>query len=683
MIKIKFILLFAIAILFSACGGGSSSSPAVVVPVESTIEGTAIDELIVNGIITAYKNPNSIKLGSIRTDENGSYEMTIRDYLGVVVVEVTCDKDSKLKRDDGTFIDCPLDTRLRTMSVTSGRATSLVAHISPLTEMAYQRAKVLSGGSSNISVTAFEQARAEIGETFGVDPVNDSPAEGIYDTIIDSIHNVAEDNNSSFQEVVDAFAEDSNDGSVGSFISQELANAISNNNVSNNLTEGNGEYLPSSVVNGNDNSSSSSNATTTNPQLSNMEAIAKAKDMFTNLRTKTLSIVDYESTNKDGTLDVELRGFSDALNKFTIYGETASVYKTYILNVIFDALKLGRNDMSDIIGDGAGFAITVTKRSATIWSYRFGQNDIYSGTITIPTDNPDVYMDSNNYSQLNFEFDGTLPKYRVVHINNNDDISDSGVQRLVGKIVVDKLSDSEIRTTLTNGTLSSDNEEIKIPKMVDSSSTLSNGSYDKLEEIAFNGVVGDYNFDGRIDVSTYMHNDKVVENSGYLPKEIAYNGYILNNLNGTQIDARIIAEWKDLLLNDQATIDNHSYNPLLDVTINGNIKVVNQPESTINASYENFSDEHRDISISFQNDDTIVNSSGSFTTPKGDNGTFRVSNHIGIYAQFILVDNRVVEGNINGDGSVVKKDGDIIGMLEYRNDILVVNYTDGSFESIF
>lgn len=681
MIKIKLILLSAMVILFSACGGGGGST--VVAPVESTVEGIAIDELIVNGIITAYKSPNSTKLNSMRTDDNGSYNMVVRDYLGVVVVEVTCDKDSKLKSDDGTLKSCPLDTRLRTMTLTSGRATSLIAHISPLTEIAYQRAKVLSGGSGDISISAFEQARTEVGETFGVDPINDSPADGIYDTIIDSIHDVANDSNKSFQEVVDEFAQDSSDGSVGSIVSQDVADAISNNNVSNNLTEGNGEYTPVSSVDTGDTTSSNNGDTTNYPQLSNMESIAKAKEMFTNLRTKTLSIVDYESVNKDGTLDVEIRGFSEALNKSNIYGETASLYKNYILNVVFDALKLGKSEMSDIIGDGAGFSIKVIKQSATIWSYTFGKNDIYSGTVVVPTDNPDIYIDANNYSKLDFEFDGTLPKYRVVHINKYDDILDNGVQKLTGKIVVDKLNDSEVRVTLTNGMISSDNEEIKISKMVTASSSLANGSYDKLTELVFNGIVGDYSFDGRIDVAGYMYNSKVVENSGYLPKQIAYSGYILNNLNSTKIDVTIISDWKDLLVNDQATIDNHAYNPLLKVSINGNIKVAGQKESIINSNYENFSDEHRDISISFQNDDTIVNSSGSFTTPRGDNGTFRVSNHIGIYAQFILVNNRIVEGTINGDGSVVKKDGDIIGMVEYREDVLIVNYTDGTFESIF
>jgi len=685
MIKIKLILLSTIAILFSACGGGGGSSK-VVAPVESYVEGIAIDELIVNGIITAYKTPDNTKLGSMRTDENGSYSIVVKDYLGVVVVEVSCDKDSKLKSDDGTLKDCPLDTRLRSMTLTTGRATSLIAHISPLSEMAYQRAKVLSGGSSNISISAFEQARAEIGETFGVDPINDSPAEGIYDTIIDSIHDVANDSNKSFQEVVDEFAQDSSDGSVGSIVSQDVAEAITNNNVSNNLTDGKGEYTPTSSSTSSIDSGltdSTTDSTTTTPQLSNMESIAKSKDMFRNVRTKTLSLVDYESVDKNGTIDVEIKGFSETLNKSTIYGETASMYKNYVLNVVFDALKLGKSEMSDIIGEGAGFSIKVTKESATTWSYKFGKSDIYSGTVVVPTDNPNIYMDSNNYSKLDFEFDGTLPKYRVVHINNDENITEHKVQKLIGKVVVDKLNDDEIKITLTNGLLSSDNTEIKIPKMVTQSSTLANGSYDKLEELVFNGVVGDYSFDGRIDVANYLHNDKVLENSGYLPQQIAYSGYIVNNLNGTKIDATIISDWKDLLVNDQITIDKHSYNPLLKVTINGNIKVAEQEESIINAKYENFDDGHRDISISFNSGDTIVNSSGSFTTPRGDNGTFRISNHIGIYAQFILKDNRIVEGTINGDGSIVKKDGDIIGMVEYRGDILIVNYTDGSFESIF
>ena len=444
--KMRFILFSSIlAILFSACGG-SSSGHKLIVPVESIIEGIAIDEPIVNGIITAYKSPNNTKITSIRTDDNGSYSIKVKDYLGVVVIEVTCDKDSKLKTNNGTLKSCPLDTRLRTMTLTSGRATSLIAHISPLTEIAYQRAKVLSGGSADISISAFEQARTEIGETFGVDPINDFPNKGTYNGIIDSIHDVADDNNKSFQEIVDEFAQDSNDGSVSSIVSKDIAKAISTNNISNNLTKNNGEYTPSSNISNIDNNTTTTNDNqdTTYPQVSHMEAIAKAKEMFNNLRTKTLSIVDYKTPNKDGILDVEIQNFSNALNKFSIYGDTASIYKNYILNVIFDAIKLGKTEMSDIIGEGAGFNIKVTKESATTWSYNFGKNDIYNGTVIVPTDNPNIYIDSNNYSELNFDFDGTLPKYRLIHINQYDDVSEYKIQKLTAKIVVNKLNDSEI-----------------------------------------------------------------------------------------------------------------------------------------------------------------------------------------------------------------------------------------------
>jgi hypothetical protein len=663
--------IFTISLL-SSCGGGSSSAR-VSELVESVVQGTAVDDLIINGIITGYDS-NHNKLDATRSDENGSYRLTIKDYLGVIIVEATCDKDSTMLDPDGTTMACPLDTRLRSFGVTTGRATPVMAHISPLTEMVYQRAQELS--STSITQAAFEQARAEIGEIFGVDPINDDPTKGIYDAIINAVNDVAQDQNKSVQEVVDDIADDISDGSAGeSETTKDLADAIKDNNVSNNLTENDGEYTPTT---------GGSTDTNNDSNISDEEAIVVAKGMFKDLRTSTLALVDYETPNKSGTIDVELRGFGEVVTEFEIKMDTASIYKSAILELIFDTIKIGELENVDIIGDGAGMKITIEKKSATNWYYKFGKDDIYQGYVVVPTDDPSIYKDANNYTQLEFKFNGTLPEYRYRDVIEKDEVESIGLQKLQGDIVVNN-ENGIVKITLTNGLIEShiEDQRISINKMVTRSDKLIGGAYDKLEEVVFNGNLKHYLVDARIDIAKYSKNGRVVENGGYLPNQIAFNGSIYNTQNATDLEAQIVAEWKDLLSVDQATIDKYAYEALVDLSINGTIKVAQQAKKIVNMRFENYSNGSRDIDISYTGDGMVANVSSNFTSLKGDNGTITVSNHLGIRGDFILQNGLIVEGDVYENGSIITKDGSLIGVVEYREGILIVKYTDGSFESLY
>lgn len=674
-IKLLLISIFTISLL-SSCGGGSSS-PQVSEVIESIVEGVAVDDLIVNGIITGYDSSNN-KLDATRSDQNGSYRLVIKDYLGLVVVEATCDKDSIMKASSGVTKACPLDTRLRSFGVTAGRATPIIAHISPLTEMMYQRAKQISGDSTAISELAFEQARAEIGEIFGVDPVNDDPEERAYSAIINAINDVAQDQNKSAQEIVDDVANDISDGSVGddSSTSKDLANAIEDNNVSNNLTENDGVYTP--ITGG------TTDDTDGDGQISEEEAIDIAKTMFSDLRTATLPLVDYETPNKDGTVDVELRGFGDAVVEFGIKMDTASIYKSDIIDVILKAIQNGQLEAVAIIGDGAGMKLTVAKVSATIWNYKFGKDDIFSGSVTVPTDNPTIYMDANNYSSLTFKFTGTLPEYRYSDVIARDDVSDIGKQSLKGDMVVTNES-GVIKITMTNGLIesSTDNQKINVSKMVTRSNQLSGGDYDQLEEVVFSGNLKEYQVDARIDIPKYTKNALVKENGGYLPNQIVFTGYIYNTQNATKLDAQIIADWKDLSSVSQSVIDKYAYEALIDLSINGTIRIGEQAENIVNMRFENYSNGSRDIDISYTGEGMVANTTSTFSSVKGDNGVINVTNNKGIKGYFIIQNGSVVEGDINGGGSTITKDGSLIGLVAYREGILIVKYTDGSFESLY
>jgi|GEM_PF-1249926 len=684
-IKLLFVSIFTL-VYINSCG--SSSSPSVDEKVVSIVEGVVVDDIIVNAIVTGYSNQFN-RLGTTRSDENGDYKLYFQDYRGLVIVEATCDKDSSMKAFNGTVKECPLNTRLRSFAVASGRSTPAVAHITPLTEWVFVRAQALSPHGT-ITDIAFQQARAEIAESFAVDPFIDNPTQTNYGVILTAINEVAQEEGKTVQEIVDEIAQDISDGTVGdSDTTQDLANELKDNGVTNNVTENNGTYTP---ITGEDIDSDGDGT------ITEEESIAYAKDMFKNLRTSTLSLVDYETPNQSGTVDTELRDFGRLVAAFKIKMSTASVYKTDILSAIFKAIEDGKLTSSTTIGEGVGMALTIEKTTPTQWSYKFGSADIYQGVVTLPALEPSEYRDSNNYSQLKFTFDGTLPAYR-----SKDGMSELGVQTLKGDLYITNEGD-RIKITLINGLVESgDDQKINVSKMVVYSDKLINGSYSQLEEIVFDGIISQYHVDARIDVTQYTQNAAISNNSGYLPNEVIFDGMMHNQNSGTKIDATIKAKWQDVALMNQSMVDNYAHKefikldlvvasgdhllftqgydqePLIDISVNGTIDIEQHDTQIVNMQLQNYSDGKRTLDITYTGEGMFAQAKSTFSSPSGDNGVISVSNNLGITGKFIVLDGTLIAGDDKGDGSIVSKDGTQIGKVDAN---LVIRYNDGYLESI-
>ena len=685
-IIISIATLFLLSML-SSCGSSSSSRPTT--PITSLVKGIAVDDLILNGIITA----NSLKqqkLNSTRTSkQDGSYELIINDYIGVVVVEASCDKDSELKSILGAIKPCPLDTRLRTIANAGGRATPVIGNISALTEAIYQRALALSGGVA-VTVSAYEQARAEIGEMFGVDPINDNPEEGNYQEIIEAFNSVANSTNQSVQEVVTAFAIDSSDGSLSSVISQEIAQAITDRNISNNMADNNGTYTPNSgeIV-----------ASTSAEDLS--------KEMFTSLRTETLTLLNYNSPTKNGVLDFQSKDLADSIKYFTLHIETAGYYQQEILTVIFDAIRASKTKSEDMIGDGGGFLVVVEKETDNTWSYVFRTNNIYKGTIEVPSNNPDDYMINSNFTSLNFKFNGVIPEYTYKDIAKYSDINSISYQTLLGNVKVSSESGNKIVTLMENTKLinSDGTESIEIVKMKSTSDHLSDFTYRKLDFAIFEARVKDFYLKGNISVPTYVYNSNIYQNGGYIAQRFIFNGEVLDTRNNTKVEAYPLdINWKDASTVTQAqydfdkkdpakevydsvenTVNSSYYTRLYDLSLNGNIISENQSSTDINIAYENFADHHENTSVAYSHNSTILNVRTTFSSSDKKNGTIYLSIPTGITANFKFKDGKIVDGDPESfAGSFVTKDSVAIATIEYREDAIIVKYIDdGSFETIF
>ncbi|NQZ86465.1 MAG: hypothetical protein HRT54_02665 [Colwellia sp.] len=110
----KSIISIALISALAACGGSSSSKPPIVEPepapepVKTVIQGRAIKGTIANAVVTVYKyvDGQAVKFTSdeletieIMTELDGSYAISILDYIGPVKIELSVDENTTMMCD--------------------------------------------------------------------------------------------------------------------------------------------------------------------------------------------------------------------------------------------------------------------------------------------------------------------------------------------------------------------------------------------------------------------------------------------------------------------------------------------------------------------------------------------------------------------------------------------------------
>lgn len=237
-IMIKNILLSAVAFL-ALTGCGDSHGPA-----GTQLQGVAIDDLIVNGVVTAYDaNDRSHILANGRTGaDDGFYTLSV-SHDGVVIVEVTCDAESRLLNPENGEKRVCRDVTLHTAAEVKPGSDPVVVNATPLSEATVARMLALGVSPENL-----EKAKEEVKTLFGVDPLADDPRKGSYAKVLDAFGDVAAQSGKSVMEVTAEVAEDLKDGDAGDLpVMTRLAQAMKEQNLTNNLAENNGTFSPEAL----------------------------------------------------------------------------------------------------------------------------------------------------------------------------------------------------------------------------------------------------------------------------------------------------------------------------------------------------------------------------------------------------------------------------------------------------
>lgn len=751
------------------CGGGSSPSnnsnnqndsdnPSV----NSTdIDGVAVDDLILNGIVTAKDTSGTLLAQGRTSATDGLFTLNVA-HSGIVLLNVTCDESSTMVNPTTQQTqNCGSDVTLNSLADVKAGVNQTV-NLSPLTEIVYQRAVAQAGNKSNLTETVFDDARNEIGLMFGVDPIADNPTTGVSSQIIGAIHSLA-DEDTSIIAVTNTLADQLSDGEANGEADAmvlALTEAMITNNLTNNLTDSNGTYTPPE-----------------DPIA--LSDIAMAQKMFTDLRTQAMSVVDYDGTNTPGFMDTEAETMDDALNSVAMDIGVMGEYLSDIADGFDYLMESNRETTSKMVSEAQ--KITVSRGATTdAWSYVITEDDVekWSGRLSIPEvvvgdDAVDVLYTEGT---LTMSIEGTLPLYSAIEEEQNIDEGAEDSQSFSGDISITKMTRGA--TMRMSGKVASNGTIIEI-KEANAEIGYHEGEEDeygekeqifdyfKLYKLEVQGIVDNYTIDGSLVVNSYVQNNILapkggleetettsfnvtlycdtsaidtstlsfsyegvsysaddeysddfsssygfynlpiendyttiqnnidytatctdttetpnmyldswsysetkLANSGWLPNDITFEGAIART--GASLEGTLNATWLNATTMNLDSDDT----PYLDVSFNGKLQMPESPEMLLTLTFENSATANL-IGATYTYDTTVITANATFDEDM-ENGEVSITTHTGINATV-----KVEDGEIMMDGtSTLTKDGALVGRLEERQNVPVIKYVDGSFESL-
>jgi hypothetical protein len=201
-----------------------------------------------------------------------------------------------------------------------------------------------------------------------------------------------------------------------------------------------------------------------------------------------------------------------------------------------------------------------------------------------------------------------------------------------------------------------------------------NGSMDymRINGLGVKASKGDYNFDGLLSFPTYVVNPTADVEGHHIPSAFSFDGTITDQSNNSSLNGNVIVALKN------ATTINLSGNgePMLAVTIAGNLRMPSRPVLNVTLGFENMAANSDEYSLSYSYESVVINGTAELDR-EGENGLIDFTSTNGLHVHIILAN-----GEIDTAQSNVTKDGHVIGHFEERSGIMVIKYADGSFESL-
>ena len=155
--RVGFAACFALTLTACGGGGGSSGGTPATTTTTATITGTAGKGLLSGATITFYSvgsnGQKGSSVGSGTTDSSGNFSVSITAGSGPLIAEITVSSGTLMQDEiSGQNVAAPSGLTLHAVFNGATALNSLPLAISPVTEIGYQAAGVLSGGYTSTNI---------------------------------------------------------------------------------------------------------------------------------------------------------------------------------------------------------------------------------------------------------------------------------------------------------------------------------------------------------------------------------------------------------------------------------------------------------------------------------------------------------------------------------------------------
>jgi len=683
----------AVALLLSGCGGGSDSTAPVA---SATLSGTAVDELIGNGIVSVIRPDTNASLISGRTKTDGTYSLALpAGYAGPILVTISADANTT---------GMPVGMVLRSVDIVNTGETTHVTQVSFLSEMA----SAMALGNTSVDIkTAIKAARQQIenGSMTGSVPVDltaNPYTSTVEKALVDTIR-VSAGDGATRTAFIAALSADLKDGSASSTEFKTMLTNIGTNAALDSLDD---DVAITTIVNSN---------TAYTPPAAIVVAdgvaagITASKAMFTELRTQALALTDYQKSGTPGFFDkkaLEVNAATrdvvgpndqaigyiiDAMSyidqnsaSFTLYTPVDVITATKTVdnanasdayNNLYAVTVMGSSDISSnwnlsnlLWMNDVPHSLTVTKTAAHSYSYKF----------TDANDTTKTYSGTFSWNGTALSMNGNVP---TTEFNRGQDTSGIWHPNAIRTEMNANITGSMTTSGSTDSISYAGTLKTYTGTTLDTTITVNSAHYNLINVAATNTtVVEPLDFDGKFEMKTYTLTGKITASNYvdtddhgktlHLPKSVTFDGkasdstdgsYISGLVTGTATSAPLLSDW------------------LFNVSFTGELNVPNRPLTKMILGYADVDANKANVSLTYLHGTTKITGTGvvgkNSTTVDGTNKyTATLKNQVGVTINVL--------GNKDGtlSGSVLK-DTTAIGTIDMLSNTPRVKYSDGTFET--
>ncbi len=673
----KWLLITAAFFLLIGCGGGGESaidSKDKKTYPPATISGvTEPDFLIKNADVTISDIEKRVVV-TTKTDESGKYEIEIGEFLKPLVITLTCNEDSVILQEGNEEI-CDKNTVLKSVVPTVYPDQNIRANITLLSDLTYYIARELGG----ITKENIEDAKAIISQTFGgIDPVQSDPSKGKYYSVLRSLHQSNFDKTDTKQSFIKALSDgkiDPNDPDEKEIL-DVISKKLKSNYQTNILTDAVDKRIIYIL-----------------PPVSPTDEegdpdIKAAKDMLEEIRGEVLSIKNYKNPSNPSFYDKELENFRKVTND---YAMPNSFYAAGFFLKMTDLIKQSEEEGKDELTssfereDGSeSFELLVRRESEEPKNYEsfdymiLGNDQNYSGTFTyIPEDENDPgFKNAKTY-----KFSGTLP------LADKSDIKEGIKDEEIFKGKASRFNkDDNSYYLVMSATIKTQNEDmtesvynIKDSKFLIHTKESVNDSVVDMESadaefIVVDISIKDYSLKGMFRFSDFKQNSTFTKNGGRLPTVVSFSGSTDTAETNSSFKGDIQIKSKNFENVDFSTDERDLY----EIRLSGELQIPNRDKILVTVYSDQLQRYKFYNEVSYTHGTKTTFAAGDIIKDKESESykwdiTIRNQQNIAMHA---IGDE---SGEFSGD---VKKENSVIGTLEKLNDIPIVRFNDGTFESI-